>query len=221
MKAILLTVLAAAAIFAGCRKEETQTEQKTEATAEVQTPTPTPEPDSVSSTALSQQDSEQVKTSKPKDVPNPQVVFETDSGSIEIELFPKEAPITVENFLKLVNQKYYDGLIFHRVIPGFMIQGGDPKGNGSGGPGWTIKGEFGPRKHIPGTLSMARTADPNSAGSQFFICVAPTSHLDGQYAAFGQALTGVEVALQIASVPRDGMDKPLSPIHIKRAYQKK
>jgi len=220
MKAILLTFLAAA-IFDGCRKEEAQTEQKTEVTAKVQTPTPTPEPDSVPSTVLSQQDSEQVKTSKPKDVPNPQVVFETDSGSIEIELFPKEAPITVENFLKLVNQNYYDGLIFHRVIPGFMIQGGDPKGNGSGGPGWTIQGEFGPRKHILGTLSMARTADPNSAGSQFFICVATAPHLDGQYAAFGQAISGAEVAVKIAAVPRDGMDKPLSPIHIIRAYQKK
>ncbi len=210
MKAILLTVLAAAAIFTGCRKEEGQTEQKTEATAEVQTPN---QPDSAPAAAAG--------INKPEDAANPQVTLETDSGSIVIELFPKEAPVTVENFLKLVNQKYYDGLIFHRVIPGFMIQGGDPKGNGSGGPGWTIKGEFGPRKHILGTLSMARTADPNSAGSQFFLCVAAAPHLDGQYAAFGQAIEGVEIAVKLASVPRDGMDKPLSPIHIKRAYQKK
>lgn len=209
MKAILLMVLAAA-VFAGCKKEGQQTEQKMEATAEVQTPN---QPDSAPSSAP--------EINKPEDAANPQVILETDSGSIVIELFPKEAPITVENFLKLVNQKYYDGLIFHRVIPGFMIQGGDPKGNGSGGPGWTIKGEFGPRKHILGTLSMARTADPNSAGSQFFICVAVAPHLDGQYAAFGQAISGAEIAVNISSVPRDGMDKPLSPIRIKRAYHKK
>lgn len=205
MKGILLTVLAAAAIFAGCKKEGQQTEQKMEATAEVQTPESKSAPEAA----------------MPSDTANPQVILETDSGTIVLELFPKEAPVTVENFLKLVNQKFYDGLIFHRVIPGFMIQGGDPKGNGSGGPGWTIQGEFGARKHILGTLSMARTADPNSAGSQFFICVASAPHLDGQYAAFGQAIEGAEVAVKISTVPRDGMDKPLSPVHIKRAYQKK
>ncbi len=204
MKAILLTILAAA-VLAGCKKEEQQTEQKMEATAEVQTPSSTPASDSA----------------MPADATNPQVIMETDSGAIVLELFPKEAPVTVENFLKLVNQKYYDGLIFHRVIPGFMIQGGDPKGDGSGGPGWTIKGEFGARKHVLGTLSMARTADPNSAGSQFFICVAAAPHLDGQYAAFGQAISGADVAVKISSVPRDSIDKPLSPIRIKRAYQKK
>jgi peptidyl-prolyl cis-trans isomerase B (cyclophilin B) len=205
MKGILLTVLAAAAIFAGCKKEGQQTEQKMEATAEVQTPESKSAPEAA----------------MPSDTANPQVILETDSGTIVLELFPKEAPVTVENFLKLVNQKFYDGLIFHRVIPGFMIQGGDPKANGSGGPGWTIQGEFGARKHILGTLSMARTADPNSAGSQFFICVASAPHLDGQYAAFGQAIEGAEVAVKISTVPRDGMDKPLSPVHIKRAYQKK
>lgn len=205
MKGILLTVLAAAAIFTGCKKEQQQTEQKMEATAEVQTPESKSAPEAA----------------MPSDTANPQVIMETDSGTIVLELFPKEAPVTVENFLKLVNQKFYDGLIFHRVIPGFMIQGGDPKGNGSGGPGWTIKGEFGARKHVLGTLSMARTADPNSAGSQFFICVAAAPHLDGQYAAFGQAISGAEVAVKISTVQRDGMDKPLSPVHIKRAYQKK
>ena len=205
MKTILLTIFAAAAIFAGCKKEGQQTEQKMEATAEVQTPDTTKIP----------------QAGQPEDPSNPQVIMETDSGTIVLELFPKEAPITVENFLKLVNQKFYDGLVFHRVIPGFMIQGGDPKGNGSGGPGWTIQGEFGARKHVLGTLSMARTADPNSAGSQFFICVATAPHLDGQYAAFGQAVSGAEVAVKISTVPRDAMDKPISPVHIKRAYQKK
>ncbi|MCI0331158.1 MAG: peptidylprolyl isomerase [candidate division Zixibacteria bacterium] len=212
MKAILLTILAAA-VFAGCKKEGQQTEKNLEATAEVQTPGSTPAPDSALPADATPSTS--LGTS------NPQVILETDSGTIVLELFPKEAPITVENFLKLVNQKFYDGLIFHRVIPGFMIQGGDPKGNGSGGPGWTIKGEFGPRKHILGALSMARTADPNSAGSQFFICVAAAPHLDGQYAAFGQAISGAEVAVKVASVPRDANDRPLSPVRIKRAYQKK
>jgi peptidyl-prolyl cis-trans isomerase B (cyclophilin B) len=146
--------------------------------------------------------------------------LETDSGKIVLELFPKEAPITVENFLKLVNQKFYDGLTFHRVIPGFMIQGGDPAGNGSGGPGWTIKGEFGARKHLPGTLSMARRPDPNSAGSQFFICVAPAPSLDGQYATFGQTIEGLDVAQKIVSVPRNAQDMALAPIKIIRAYVK-
>lgn len=190
---LFFAILAAAALAIGCKEEGQKTEQKTEATAEVQTP--------------------QAST-------NPQVVLETDSGNIVLELYPAEAPITVENFLKLVNQKFYDGLTFHRVIPGFMIQGGDPKGDGSGGPGWTIKGEFGPRKHIAGTLSMARTPDPNSAGSQFFICVDSASYLNGQYAAFGQALEGVEVAQKIVSVPRGAQDRPLTPIKIVRAYIK-
>lgn len=205
MKAILLTILSAAAVFVGCRSEQQKTEQKMEATAQVQSPNPAPKPESAA----------------PVDSANPQVVMETDSGTIVLELFPKEAPVTVENFLKLVNKKFYDGLIFHRVIPGFMIQGGDPKGDGSGGPGWTIKGEFGVRKHLRGTLSMARRSDPNSAGSQFFICVAAAPHLDGQYAAFGQVLSGIEAVDKIVSVTRDDNDRPLAPIHIVRAYVKK
>ena len=122
--------------------------------------------------------------------------------------------------LDLQRGKLFSKLI-REITVAARVGGGDPKGNGSGGPGWTIKGEFGARKHVLGTLSMARTADPNSAGSQFFICVAAAPHLDGQYAAFGQAVSGAEVAVKIASVPRDQMDKPLSPIHIKKAYQKK
>lgn len=203
MKSMVIPVLAAVALLAGCRQEQ-KTEQKMEATAQVQEPNPS-----------------LPVVAKPEDPSNPQVVLETDSGKIVLELFPKEAPITVANFLKLVNQKFYDGLTFHRVIPGFMIQGGDPKGDGSGGPGWTIKGEFGARKHVAGTISMARTNDPNSAGSQFFLCVALAPHLDGQYAAFGQALEGVEVAQKIVSVPRGAQDRPLTPIKIIRAYVKK
>ena len=135
--------------------------------------------------------------------------------TIDIELDPTAAPITCENFLKLVNQGFYNGLTFHRVIPGFMIQGGCPKGNGTGGPGWNIKGEFAangvsnPIKHTRGVISMARAMDPNSAGSQFFIMHQDAPHLDGQYAAFGQVTEGQDIAIDISRVPRNMMnDKP-------------
>ena len=129
-----------------------------------------------------------------------------DGGVIDIELDKKAAPVTVENFEKLVKDKFYDGLIFHRVIPGFMIQGGDPEGTGMGGPGWHIKGEFAangwnnPIAHKRGVISMARAQDPNSAGSQFFIMHKDASYLDGQYAAFGKVVKGIEVVDKIAGV---------------------
>ena len=128
-----------------------------------------------------------------------------DGGVIDLELDEKAAPVTVENFLKLVNMKFYDGTIFHRVIPGFMIQGGDPDGTGMGGPGWTIKGEFkangvdNPISHTRGVISMARAIDPDSAGSQFFIMHADALYLDGQYAAFGHVVNGMDVVDRIAS----------------------
>ena len=129
-----------------------------------------------------------------------------DGGVIDLELDSKAAPVTVENFEKLVRDHFYDGLIFHRVIPGFMIQGGDPEGTGMGGPGWHIKGEFAangwdnPISHKRGVISMARAQDPNSAGSQFFIMHADADYLDGQYAAFGKVVSGIEVVDKIASV---------------------
>ena len=139
-----------------------------------------------------------------------------DGGVIDLELDEKAAPITVENFLKLVNAKFYDGTIFHRVIPGFMIQGGDPEGTGMGGPGWTIKGEFAqngvnnPIKHKRGVISMARAMDPDSAGSQFFIMHADADYLDGQYAAFGHVVKGMDVVDRIAAVRtnRGAGDRP-------------
>ena len=137
------------------------------------------------------------------------------------ELYEDIAPITVENFEKLAGDGFYDGLTFHRVIPGFMIQGGDPDGTGAGGPGYSIKGEFSSNgvkndlKHTDGVLSMARTMDPDSAGSQFFIMVADAPHLDGQYAAFGKITDNVEAAHKIAEVQRDAMDMPLEPVVIK------
>jgi peptidyl-prolyl cis-trans isomerase B (cyclophilin B) len=140
-----------------------------------------------------------------------------DGNEIRAELYPEVAPNTVRNFLSLVEKKFYDGLIFHRVIPGFMIQGGCPRGTGTGGPGWTIKGEFRANgfrndlKHTAGVLSMARAYDPNSAGSQFFIMHHDAPHLDGQYAAFGKLLSGMETVNEIALVRRGRNDKPLEP----------
>ena len=148
---------------------------------------------------------------------NPIVKFELENGQVMTgELYPEKAPNTVNNFISLANKGYYDGLIFHRVIPGFMIQGGCPNGNGMGGPGYEINGEFaanGFRQndllHTTGVLSMARTMAPNSAGSQVFVMVAPAPHLDGQYAAFGQITEGSEIAIDISRVPRNMMnDKP-------------
>lgn len=130
-----------------------------------------------------------------------------DGGVIDLELDSKAAPITVENFEKLVKDHFYDGLIFHRVIPGFMIQGGDPQGTGMGGPGWHIKGEFAangwdnPISHKRGVISMARAQDPNSAGSQFFIMHKDAGYLDGQYAAFGKVVSGMDIVDKIASAP--------------------
>ncbi len=126
------------------------------------------------------------------------VITLASGGKVEGELYPDLAPLTVANFKKLADKKFYDGLTFHRVEPGFVVQGGDPNGNGSGGPGYTIKGEFTTKKnHIRGTLAMARTPDPDSAGSQFYICLAPAPFLDGKYAIFGQVTKGMELVDQI------------------------
>lgn len=146
-----------------------------------------------------------------------------DNGDvIKGELYPDKAPKTVENFEKLANEGFYDGLIFHRVIPGFMIQGGDPLGNGTGGPGHHIPGEFASNgfkqndiKHTRGVLSMARAMDPNSAGSQFFIMHADAPHLDGDYAAFGKVTSGMEGVDKIAKTKTNYMDKPLEDQKIK------
>lgn len=159
---------------------------------------------------------------------NPIVVLQMKDGNkIEIELYPKVAPETVKNFLKLVNEGFYNGLIFHRVIPGFMIQGGDPQGTGMGGPGYSIKGEFSNNgfkndlKHTRGVISMARSMDPNSAGSQFFIMTSDAPHLDGDYAAFGKVISGIEEADHIVNQPRNMMDKPLEDQVIEKAYELK
>ena len=121
------------------------------------------------------------------------VITMEKGGEIRIELYPEDAPKTVESFVTLTKKGFYDGLTFHRVVPGFVVQGGDPKGDGTGGPGYTLKAEFNKRKHLRGTLAMARSQQPDSAGSQFYICFAPAPHLDGNYTVFGQVTSGMEV----------------------------
>ena len=149
---------------------------------------------------------------------NPIVTFETTRGTIKAELYPEIAPNTVNNFISLIQKGFYDGTIFHRVIPGFMIQGGCPDGTGMGGPGWHIKGEFlqngvaNPIKHTRGVISMARAMDPNSAGSQFFIMHQDAPHLDGQYAAFGHVVSGMDAVDEIAAAATDWNDKPRTPV---------
>ena len=154
---------------------------------------------------------------------NPVVTFELENGKvIKAELYLEIAPNTVKNFVSLVSKGYYDGLIFHRVIRGFMIQGGCPDGNGTGGPGYSIKGEFSGNgfandlKHTEGVISMARAQNPNSAGSQFFIMHKTSPHLDGQYAAFGKVIEGFETVEEIAEMPTDWMDRPMEDVVMKK-----
>ena len=153
---------------------------------------------------------------------NPVVTFEMENGGvIKAELYPEIAPNTVNNFLSLVNKGFYNGLCFHRVIEGFMIQGGCPDGNGMGGPGYSIRGEFAQNgfsndlKHTPGVLSMARAMHPDSAGSQFFIMHKNAPHLDGAYAAFGKVIEGMDIVNKIADVPTDFRDRPMKEQKIK------
>ncbi|MGN0433297.1 MAG: peptidylprolyl isomerase, partial [Bilifractor sp.] len=153
---------------------------------------------------------------------NPIVTITMENGDVmKAELYPETAPNTVNNFISLVRKGFYDGLGFHRIISGFMIQGGDPAGNGTGGPGYSIRGEFSGNgfrndlSHEPGVLSMARASDPDSAGSQFFIMHKSADYLDGQYAAFGKIIEGMDVVNKIAEVPTDWSDRPTEPQVIK------
>ncbi|KIR03114.1 Peptidyl-prolyl cis-trans isomerase [Lachnospiraceae bacterium TWA4] len=154
---------------------------------------------------------------------NPTITIEMENGKVmKGELYPEIAPNTVNNFISLIKKGFYDGVIFHRVIPGFMIQGGDPQGTGMGGPGYSIKGEFtyngfrNELKHTVGVLSMARTMMPDSAGSQFFIMHENSPHLDGQYAAFGKITEGLDVVDEIANVNRDYNDRPMQDQRMKK-----
>ncbi len=156
---------------------------------------------------------------------NTRIIFEMEDGSsFVVELYPEYAPETVENFIGLVEEGFYDGLTFHRIIPGFMTQGGDPEGTGMGGSGTNITGEFAQNgivnnlKHERGVISMARSMMPNSASSQFFICFEDAPHLDGSYAAFGRVVEGMEAVDAMAEVATDYSDKPLEPVVMKRVY---
>lgn len=154
---------------------------------------------------------------RPYKTDNPVVVIESTLGAIAVELYPKEAPDTVANFLKLVDKGYYDGVLFHRVIPKFMVQTGDPTGTGRGGPGWTILDEFHPklRHNKAGVLSMAN-AGPDTGGSQFFITLAATPHLDDRHAIFGAVIEGQDVVVKIGDSPRDGGDRPRTPVKMEK-----
>ena len=145
-------------------------------------------------------------------MPYPRAIISTDQGDMTVELWDDVAPLHVANFLKLADSGFYNNLIFHRIIPEFVIQGGCPQGTGTGGPGWTVKAEFNKRAHQPGTLSMARSSHPDSAGSQFFICLTREhcKHLDNQYTGFGQVVEGMDVVKKLGATPVKG-DRPITP----------
>jgi peptidyl-prolyl cis-trans isomerase B (cyclophilin B) len=148
-----------------------------------------------------------------------QIVLDTSQGKITLDMLPEVAPGHVKNLLALAKIGYYDGLIFHRIISGFMIQGGCPEGTGTGGPGYTIPAEFNATKHVPGVVSMARTQDPNSAGSQFFICLEAVPHLDRQYTAFGKTADAESLAVvkKIGAVKTGANDRPVTPVTVNKA----
>jgi peptidyl-prolyl cis-trans isomerase B (cyclophilin B) len=157
-----------------------------------------------------------------KQMSETRAIIETNLGEVELKFFPEKAPNHVDNFITLAKEGFYDGTIFHRVIPGFMIQGGDPKskspnrvGHGTGGPGYTVKAEFSDIPHKRGILSMARSQHPDSAGSQFFICVADAQWLDGQYTVFGEVVSGMDVVDRIVSQPKDRRDNPIERVEMK------
>lgn len=211
---LLLTAFVLCAfIIAGCgKKEETTTTTTPQTTTNTTTPVPT-KVDTVKhetkDTTTTTKTDEKTTDTKGKNI----VKMETTMGTIKIKLFTKEAPITTQNFIDLVNKKFYDGIIFHRVIDGFMIQGGDPKGTGTGGSDKTIPDEFGPGlKHSKaGMLSMANRG-PNTGTSQFFITLAPTPHLDGKHAIFGEVIDGMDVVKKIGKVKTAGADKPVEDV---------
>jgi len=145
-------------------------------------------------------------------------VIETNMGMIKHKFYPDVAPNHCRNFIRLAKDGFYDNLIFHRVIKGFMIQGGCPQGTGMGGPGWNVDAEFSQRKHLKGTLSMARSTDPNSGGSQFFICLEPQPGLDGKYTVFGQVIEGQDVVDKIGDLPTDPRDRPQQEAKMERVY---
>jgi len=203
--AFLFAGLAAIALFAGCKRAEP--------------PKNEPKNEAKTGNAVTKS-ADQLSVEEMEKMP---AVIETNQGTIKFKCFPRQAPNHCRNFIKLAQTGFYNGLIFHRVIPGFMIQGGDPNGNGSGGPGWSVNAEFSDLPHLKGTVSMARRADPNSAGSQFFICLEPRPDLNGRYTVFGQVIQGQEVVDKIGATATTGPngnppDRPLEPQVMKSVY---
>ena len=206
-KIFILSVLAVFFLFGCGKKEEVKTQKAEEQPTQV-AETKAPETKPIIS--------EPIVRDK-----NPVVVMETNYGPIEIELFWKDTPKTAENFLKLVLSGYYDGLTFHRIVPNFVIQGGDPSGDGTGGPGYSIPFEKANTKHLRGSLGMARSQDPNSAGSQFYICLRDLPNLDNNYVVFGKVIQGMDTVDKIAAVKTGPGDFPVDKVIMTKVYEKK
>ena len=204
---LILSVLFVFFLF-GCGKKEVETKKAEEP------------PEQVTEAPKTQEKTEPVSQEPLVREKNPVVVMETSLGTIELELYWKETPKTAENLLRLVNSKFYDGLTFHRIVPNFVIQGGDPLGDGTGGPGYMIPFEQATTKHLRGSLGMARSQDPNSAGSQFYICLKDIPHLDGNYVVFGKVIKGMDVVDKIAQVPTLPGDKPKEKVLMTKVYEK-
>lgn len=216
-------------VMAGCKNREnagtSEPAEQTKEPAPVKAPAPVNREPAPAAPAAAPKPQE----GKPVTIANPdqltvddmkklQAVIETNQGVIKFKFYPEQAPLTCRNFIKLASKGFYNNLIFHRVIQGFMIQGGDPQGTGTGGPGWNVKAEFSNIPHVPGTVSMARAQDPNSAGSQFFICLEKKSFLDGQYTAFGQVTSGQDVVEKIGATPTGAQDRPREPQTMLKVY---
>ena len=210
-KVIILWVLFAFFLFGCGKKEEVQTERAEEQVEEVTEAEEMTETEEATK-PISQ---EPIKRDK-----NPIVVIETNFGAIELELFWDKTPKTAENMLRLVLSGFYDGLTFHRIVPNFVVQGGCPLGNGTGGPGYTIDFEQADTKHVRGSLGMARSQDPNSAGSQFYICLKALPNLDGNYVVFGKVVKGMDVVDKIAQVETDPRDMPKEKVIMTKVYEK-
>lgn len=210
-KVIILWVLFAFFLFGCGKKEEVQTERAEEQVEEVTEAEEMTETEEAAK-PISQ---EPIKRDK-----NPIVVIETNFGAIELELFWDKTPKTAENMLRLVLSGFYDGLTFHRIVPNFVIQGGCPLGNGTGGPGYSIDFEQADTKHLRGSLGMARSQDPNSAGSQFYICLKALPNLDGNYVVFGKVVKGLDVVDKIAQVETDPRDMPKEKVIMTKVYEK-
>jgi peptidyl-prolyl cis-trans isomerase B (cyclophilin B) len=216
--AFILLCIAAIALFAGCKKQESPAPAPAAAPA-VEQPAPAPAtPPAPAAPAAGAGLTKPADQLTAEEMEKMQAVLETSAGTIKFKFFPQQAPNHCRNFIKLAQSGFYNGLIFHRVIPGFMIQGGDPNGNGSGGPGWTVNAEFSDLPHLKGTVSMARTPDPNSAGSQFFICLEPHPDLNGKYSVFGQVAQGQDVVDKIGATQTGPQDRPLEVQAMKKVY---